>query len=450
MEDVRGKRVTVIGAGKSGLSAARLLKKHGATVLITESAEKESKSTEENMLQQLNIEYEFGGHSQRALSADFAVISPGVPSTIDLVVKMRDRGIPVYSEIELASRWLKGTTVAVTGSNGKTTTTTWLGEMFKASGRPWIVAGNIGMPLSDLAESSTDETLVALEISSFQAEGLTHFRPTIGVWMNLSADHMDRYTSINAYYRAKRKLFEQQNMDDLLLYNADDEAVAELTRGLKSKLIPFSLDIKPDEGAYVQNEILTVARNGASHEVIPVAELGIPGRHNQYNAMASALAAWCAGVSIDIIRNVLKEFRGVEHRLEKVRTIHGVTYFNDSKATNVDSTAVAIRSFSREKIVLIMGGKHKGAPYSPLVPLFKNRVKDLVVIGEAGDLIRKELGNSTTVHDADSMIQAVEKAHSLAAAGDIVLLSPACASFDMFLNYEDRGRQFKRAVMELK
>lgn len=449
MTEVRGKKITILGAALSGLAAARLLHRNGARVFVSESASVEKKNEASVLLKNENIGHEFGGHTDRALDAEWVVVSPGVPGTIPILKKIRERGIPVYSELEIASRWLKGTVIAVTGSNGKTTTTTLIGEIVKTAGIPAIVAGNIGTPLSDVAESSREDGIAVLEVSSFQAEGLARFRPKIGLLLNLSPDHLDRYESVNDYYLAKKRMFQNQTKDDILIANADDAEVQRLIAGLPSIGWGFSLKNVPRNGATIQGDRIVYYRDGQAESIIGTDAIGIRGNHNRSNAMAAILAAKAAGIPTTAIQKTLREFKGVEHRLEWVRETGGVTYYNDSKATNVDSAYVALESFGSNKIVWIAGGKHKGASYAPLADLIASRVKAMILIGEAAGLIEKELGAITKAVRAGSMKEAVEKSRQLAAPGDVVLLSPACASYDMFQNYEDRGRQFKAAVGDL-
>lgn len=448
MLDVLQKKISVIGAASSGIAVARLLKRKGAKVFVSEFAPAENKKQENVLLQNEKIECEFGGHTDRVLDADWVVVSPGVPGDIPILKKLAVLKIPVYSEIEAASGFLRSPVIAVTGSNGKTTTTTLIGEICKNSGKPTVVAGNIGTPLSDVVETSGENGLAVLEISSFQAEGLRSFKPRVGVLMNLSPDHMDRYATVEDYYNAKRKMFENQNENDWLVYNADDAAVQKLIIGLKGQKIPFSLNQEPKQGAFVENNTV-VCKLETEEEVITADQIGIIGNHNLYNALAATLATRLMGIPVSTIRQTLMEFKGVEHRLEFVKEMGGVRFYNDSKATNVDSTYVALESFKKEKVILIAGGKHKGSPYTPLRDLVKQKVKCLVLIGQAAPLIEKDLGDMAKVIRAGSMEEAVRESFRIAGNGDVILLSPACSSYDMFENYEDRGKQFKQEVNKL-
>lgn len=451
MRDVKGKKVTIIGAATSGIAAARLLKQKGASVFVSEYASEDKKNEVKVLLQNEHIACEFGGHTDRAADCDWAVVSPGVPSDIPLLQTLQTRKIPVYSEVEIASWWIPAPIVAITGSNGKTTTTTLIGEIFKHAGRMTGVAGNIGTPLSDCVENSIKpDGVTVVEVSSFQAEGFETFHPRVGVMLNLSPDHLDRYSGVDAYYAAKKNMIKNQTSSDVLVVNQDDATLMQLIADSKAQRWTFSVKGIPENGAYVENDILMVKLNGQTERVIATREIGIIGRHNLYNAMAAVLAAKALQIPMAAIAETLKSFRGVEHRLEFVAEKSGVRYYNDSKATNVDSTYVALDSFKMEKVILIAGGKHKGSSYTPLKALVEARVKSLVLIGQAADIIANDLGDVTHVQRAASMQEAVEISKQTAQSGDVVLLSPACASYDMFKNYEDRGRQFKKAVEGLK
>ncbi|HNC47781.1 MAG TPA: UDP-N-acetylmuramoyl-L-alanine--D-glutamate ligase [bacterium] len=450
MRDVKGKKITVIGAASSGIAAARLLKHKGASVFVSEFASEEKKNEAKVLLQNEHIACEFGGHTERATDCDWAVVSPGVPSDIPVLQTLHARNIPVYSEVEIASWWIPAPVVAITGSNGKTTTTTLIGELFKHAGRTTVVAGNIGTPLSDCTETLPKDGVAVVEVSSFQAEGFESFHPQVGIMLNLSPDHLDRYSGVEAYYAAKKNMIKNQTASDVLVVNQDDATLMQLIGDSKAQRWAFSLQSIPENGAYVENDTLMVKINGKVEPVIATGDIGIIGRHNLYNAMAAILAAKALDVKTSVMAETLRSFRGVEHRLEFVAEKSGVRYYNDSKATNVDSTFVALDSFKKEKVILIAGGKHKGSPYTPLKTLVEARVKSLVLIGQAADIIAGDLGTVTRVQRAASMQEAVEISKQTATPGDVVLLSPACASYDMFKNYEDRGRQFKMAVEGLK
>ncbi len=440
-------RVTVIGAAKSGIAVARLLRRKGEIVFVSDSASEETKSSEKVLLQNEGIEFEFGAHTDRSLECDYAVVSPGVPANISILKKLSTH-VQVYSEIEIAARYMKGAVVSITGSNGKTTTTAWIGAICSASMRPTIVAGNIGTPLSDVVEKSTEETISVLEVSSFQAEGLEQFHPNIAVMTNLSPDHMDRYSTVNEYYGAKMRMIMNQTHEDILIYNRDDETLTEMVRNSRAQKYEFSMDKTPEVGAFIENGILTYRYGRHRENILEAQAVGIPGKHNLYNAMATTLATRVAGIDPDIIRDSLKNFKGVEHRLEFVREVQGVRFYNDSKATNVDSAKVALESFPKG-IIWIAGGKHKGSSYSPLADAVRTRVKAVILIGEATELIEQDLGKGQLTIRAKTMEDAVLKARNKSQSGDVVLLSPACSSYDMFHNYEERGKAFKDCVARI-
>lgn len=441
--------MTIIGAAASGLAAARLLHRLGAKVFVSESAPAEHRTEAIRRLDAEGIAHEFGGHTNRAVDADAIVVSPGVPH-IPILDEAARRGIPIHSELDVAGGLLTCSTIAVTGTNGKTTTTALIGAVCRQAGLKTIVAGNIGSPLSDHVESSAWSDVAVIEVSSFQAEGLHAFHPRIGVLLNLSPDHLDRYDSVEAYYAAKRKLFEKQTREDYLVVNADDPLVHDLTERLPARKLMFGFKAEKTSGTYVENDEVRCHFAGETTTVLPIGDIALPGRHNLYNAMAAVMATRAAGISLEAIRDALRTFKGVEHRLEFVRTVRGIRFINDSKATNVDAAGYALDAYRAGHIVWIAGGKHKGAPYTPLARFVSDSVRCMVLIGQAAPLIEQDLGHLAKVIHADSMDDAVRKAFESASSGDVVLLSPACSSFDMFENYEDRGRRFKTAVHALE
>ncbi len=466
---LRGKAVTVVGGARSGLSVARLLVDKGARVFLTERGAATDGLAE--ALDAAGVAYEFGGHSARALDADLAVVSPGVPSTAPLVVQLARQGVPVYSEIEVASWFCRAPIVAITGTNGKTTTTSLAGYLFRRASesaaqtageaggyRPGrvVVAGNIGYPFSDYVETLTADDLVVLEVSSFQLDHVSRFRPRVAVLLNITPDHLDRYANdFRRYAAAKFRIADAMGVGDTLVYNADDEVVAGFAamaaerRGLT--VLGLSLDGEVPAGAFVRDSALVLRFPSQPDEVLmPVADLALRGRHNLYNSLAAAVAARVLEVRSDVVRESLATFEGVPHRLESVREFEGVRYINDSKATNVNAVWYALESFEREKVVLIAGGRDKGNDYATLRPLVREKARAVVALGESSEKVLRELGASApTAEAAGSMEDAIRRARRLAKAGDVVLLSPACASFDMFDNYEDRGDTFKRLVLSL-
>lgn len=451
--EIKGKRFSVLGGARSGVAVAKLLKAHGARVFLSDKAVAEKMRETITLLDGEGIEYEFGGNTEKVLDGDAVVLSPGVPSDIPLVKSALGKGRMVVSEVEVASWFCPAPIVAITGTNGKTTTTTLAGRMFEDARRPCVVAGNIGTAFSQVVDQVGQDGAAILEISSFQLDHIQTFKPKVSVWLNITPDHLDRYDhSYEKYIASKCRIFENQGKGDVLLYNADDETerayVHKLAPSGVNKL-PFTVRAKVDEGAFVQDGHMKIRMQGADSDVIAVHQVSIRGMHNLYNAMAATLAASVMGISTASIRATLKNFKGVEHRLEFVRTVNGVVYVNDSKATNVDSVWYALQSFDKP-IVLLLGGRDKGNDYSRLFDPVKKHVKAIVAIGESADKVINAFGGVASVTKAASMSEAVCNAAVLAAPGDVVLLSPACASFDWFENYEHRGRVFKQLVVELQ
>ena len=459
---VAGARVTVVGGARSGLSVARLLARRGADVFLTDAAPAEPGVAE--ALARDGVACEFGGHSARALDADWLVLSPGVPSTAALVQSALRQKRPVYAEIEVASWFCPGPIVAVTGSNGKTTTTSLIAHVFETAGRKHVVAGNIGYPFSDYVDDLDAETTVILEVSSFQLDHVVTFRPTVSVLLNITPDHLDRYNhDFERYAASKYRVFENQEPGDWLVFSQDDDVVREhvLAWSAQRGLTPvgFSAEREPAPGAFVRDGRIVLALPGAAGAPIPeedlmsTTDLALTGRHNLYNSLASAIVARAMEIRSDVVRESLTSFEGVPHRLESVRTVAGVRYVNDSKATNVNAVWYALESFPATDgptVVLIAGGRDKGNDYAPLQRLAADQVKGIVAIGEGAEAIEEALGpHVDRVARAASMEEAIQYAGLMADPGDTVLLSPACSSFDMFENYEDRGDTFKRLVRAL-
>lgn len=451
-ERIRNTRFSVIGAARSGIAAARLLAGAGGHVFVSDTAPPESMSAAMASLSQLGIPSEFGGHSPRALDADMLVISPGVPSTAPLVRQAIERGLPVVSELEAASWFAKGTMVAITGTNGKTTTTTLAGRMFEDARRASVVAGNIGTAFSEVVSTLTPEHVAILEVSSFQLDHVDTFRPKIAVLLNITPDHLDRYEhSMARYVESKCRVFARQGRGDVVVYNRDDEVTRDaVERHVPAGvlLLPFSVTSTLSSGAWVEKEAVITRVAGQRTEILPTSDISIRGTHNLCNAMAATLAAQVLGIGPASLRATLRNFKGVEHRLEFVREVGGVTYINDSKATNVDSVWYALQSFTAPLIVLI-GGRDKGNDYARLEELVRTHVKAIVAIGESAEKVHAAFHAVVPVEKAATMKDAVSTAAGLAVRGDVVLLSPACASFDWFTNYEQRGKVFKELVAKL-
>ncbi len=430
------------------MSVSKLLKLQGANVFVSDRKSQDEAAQEIKTLESIGVQYEFGAHTDRIFDADFLVISPGVPSNSNLVQHALKVGLNVYSEVEVASWFCRAPIVAITGSNGKTTTTTLIGKIFENAGRRTIVAGNIGLPFSDYVLDADAKGVAVVEVSSFQLDHIDTFKPKVAVLLNITPDHLDRYETYQAYMNSKFRIFMNQSATDFAIYNHDDEAVNKYCEQLGAVKLPFSVKEKLAAGAYAEDGYLCLAIEDKQKSLIDSKDIKIRGVHNLYNSLASTLAAASLGVSPEAIVRTLKEFPGVEHRLEPVRELDGVKYINDSKATNVDAVWYALGSFD-SPIVLIAGGKDKGNDYSPLFDLVKKKVPSMILIGQAAPKMQKEFADKTNCVMASSMEDAVAKARKEAKPGYVVLLSPACASFDMFHDYEHRGREFKRLVMEL-
>jgi UDP-N-acetylmuramoylalanine--D-glutamate ligase len=446
--NVKGKRVLVVGLGKSGVASALFLESRGARVTVSDSKAEAQLNEEIPALLDRGIVVETGKHGERTFrDQDLIVVSPGVPFDVLPLQNARRLNIPVIGEIELAAQNVEGSVVAITGSNGKTTTTTLAGEIIASGGAKALVGGNIGTPAISFADQSSPETWVVLEISSFQLETIQTFRPKIAVVLNVTPDHLDRHGSMENYTSAKARVFENQTSDDFAVLNLDNEIAAKLGNGLKPKVFWFSRSKEVERGAFVRGGNIFF-KDAKSVEVMPVAEIGLKGAHNLENVLAAVCIGMLAGVEPEKIRRAVKEFKAVEHRLEFVADVDGVQYFNDSKATNVDATIKALESFPKN-IHLILGGKDKGSDYTVLNTLLAERVKQVYTIGAAAQKIEQQIGNTVPIVTAATLENAIRKAAQAATAGDIVLLAPACASFDQFDSYEHRGRVFKEIVQAL-
>lgn len=447
--ELKNKRVLVVGLGRSGVAAALFLQDHGARVVVSDTKSEAQLQKEISLLLERGISLETGQHSERTFrDQDLIVVSPGVPSDQPQLQHARAMGIPVIGEVELAFRFLQGKIIAITGSNGKTTTTTLVGEILSKSGRKTLVGGNIGTPVISLAEKSSPEHLVVLEISSFQLETIQQFRPWIAAILNITPDHLDRHRTFQAYIDAKARIFENQQPGDFALLNADDPTCLPLKNKSKGSVYWFSRKQPVENGTYVRDEQIIFRSSGRDVPVLPVKEIQLKGAHNLENVLAAACAGMLAGCEAQQVRKAVAEFGGVEHRLEPVATIHGVAYYNDSKATNVDATIKALESFPGS-IHIILGGKDKGSDYTVLVPLLRERAKGVYLIGAAAGKIASQIQGATRIVHSGTLDRAIRQAAEAAGSGDIVLLAPACASFDQFENYEQRGRIFKEIVQAL-
>jgi len=446
---VIGKKVGIFGMARSGLACAELLKKLGAEVFVTDTKPSHLLALQIAQLTELDIDFETGGHTSKALaSKDYLVISPGVPLNIPVLKEAQSLGVPIFSEIEVAFWLTDAKIVGITGSNGKTTTTTLVGEILKEDKKECEIGGNIGIPFSSLVEKVSKDGIIVLELSSFQLERIEEFKPYLSVVLNLTPDHLDRYPDLRSYMEAKLRIFENQTEVDVAVLNADDKNSMELALYSASRKIFFSTQKELELGAFVRNGMLFYKMNGKEEKIIETKDIGIKGPHNLSNAAAAGAICAILGASPVSMRETLKRFKGVEHRLEEVATLLGVKFVNDSKATNVDSVWYALQSV-KEPIILIAGGKDKGGDFTKLRELLPNRVKALILIGEAKEKIHEALSDLVLTFHANSLEEAVELSFKKAEAGDTVLLSPACASFDMFKDYEHRGEVFKSSVKSL-
>ncbi len=450
--ELKNKRVLVVGLGKSGLAAAMFLRDRGARVTVSDTRSAKELATQIPALLEAGIMVESGGHGLLTFRRqDLIVVSPGVPLETPEVAQAAAFGLTVIGELELASRFLDGSVVAVTGSNGKTTTTTLIGKIFMDAALPTQVGGNIGLPVIELIPQSRPETWNVLEVSSFQLETVVEFKPKIALVLNITPDHLDRHGTFANYAAAKTKITGQQDEDDFLILNAEDKNAQMVAAKTKAQIFWFSNRRSVKQGAFVHGEsVLFLAREGGKPEpVLPVAEIPLKGAHNVENVLAAVCAARLAGIDAETIRAAVRTFQAVEHRLELVRVRRGVDYYNDSKATNVDAAVKAVESFLGN-IHLILGGKDKNSDYAQMSALLQERVKVVYTIGSAAEKIERELQGVVKIVQAGTLDMAVKQAAQASIAGDTVLLAPACSSFDQFENYEHRGRVFRETVQGLE
>jgi UDP-N-acetylmuramoylalanine--D-glutamate ligase len=448
--ELKNKRVLIVGLGKSGLAAAQFLKARGARVTVSDARPATLIAELPSLLEQ-GFAVEAGSHGLLTFRRqDLIVVSPGVPQSTPELMQVRAMGMHIIGEMELGAQYLQGEVVAITGSNGKTTTTSLMGEILTAAGRPTLVGGNIGKPVTEMVAESTPETWSVLEVSSFQLETVETFKPKIAMVLNITPDHLDRHGSFEVYAAAKGRLTENQTVEDFLVLNAENKPTQMVAAKTKAQIYWFSAVRQIRQGAFVHGEsIFFIAKEGGKPEpVMPVAEITLAGKHNVENVLAAVCAARLARVSSEIIRSAVAAFKAVEHRLEFVRELDGVKYYNDSKATNVDATLKAIEAFGGG-VHVILGGKDKDSDYSTMAALLREKVKTVITIGSAAEKIERQLAGVVKIESAETLARAVAKARELAVAGDTVLLAPACASFDQFQSYEHRGRTFKELVQAL-
>lgn len=445
---VDGKNILVVGLARSGAAAAEFLASRGARVTVND-AKSESELRDVERLRAKGIEVVAGSHP-RALfeKSDLIVVSPGVPLALEPFQQARAAGVPVISEIELAARFIRGRLIGITGSNGKTTTTTLAGELLKNAGLPTQVGGNIGTPLISLVETSRDDSFTVVELSSFQLEAVDQLHLFVSVIINITPDHLDRYDSMDDYAAAKANVFRNQTASDFAVLNADDERVSKMDSLTEARTIFFSRRRELDEGIFLRGAEIVHRVSGVERTLITRDEIPLRGDHNLENVMSALAVGIACGASADSMRETIRDFKGVEHRLEFVAEINGVKFYNDSKATNVDAAIKCIEAFDGG-VNVILGGKDKGSDYAPLAPLVRERCSNVILIGAAADKIAAALENTRPMRRAATMQEAVEIGLKIGKPGEIVLLAPACASFDMFDNYEHRGRVFKDAVKRL-
>ena len=452
--DFNQKKVLVVGMARSGVAAAQLLRACGADVTVNDSKSEEELGAQLYPLEGLQLTRRFGCAATELLEGqDCLVISPGIPDTAPFVVKAKEMGIYVIGELELAAQLSRGVLTAVSGTNGKTTTVSLLGEIFANSGKVTHVVGNIGYPFSLAALVSREDDVIVCEVSSFQMETADTFHPHVALLTNITEDHLNRHGTMEVYTAMKMRMFRNQTPSDYAIFNADDPGLNGLSKQVHSKVMKFSRKKEVREGAFVRDDMVWLRMDGSEKRICRVDEIYIPGPHNLENALGAVCVAGAMKVPVPVIRHTLKTFRGVEHRIERVRELDGITYINDSKGTNVDSTIKAVQTMT-EPTVIILGGYDKHTSFDPLAREIcgSSSIRRAVLIGETAPLIRNALERAgfRETEFAETLGQAVEQARNTAGKGWNVLLSPACASFDMFKDYEERGRVFKEIVNGLE
>jgi len=447
--ELQGKNILVVGLGISGAAAARFCAARGAAVTVNDARPAEELAAQLEQLAPLGVQARLGGHPSALFTAsDLIILSPGVPANIEPLRQARDAGVPVLAEVELAGRFLSDRIIGITGSNGKSTTTALTAHLLRAAGLDAVACGNIGCALIDLVGSSSPERFLAVELSSFQLETIERFRPDVATVLNITPDHMDRYADFEAYLQAKLRLLANQTAGDLAVVNFDEEHAERIAGTTNARIVHYSLERELEGGVFLAKGLITSSLSGSAIPILPAAEMTIPGPHNLANALAATAIALLCGAQPERVAEGLRRFRGLEHRLEPVAQIGGVSFVNDSKATNVDAAGVALRSFAKP-IVAIMGGRDKAGDFAPLRALVSANVRELVLVGEAADKIGQALDGCAPRRRADSMRDAVRCAFEAARPGDVVLLAPACTSFDWYSSFEERGRDFKQWVRRL-
>jgi UDP-N-acetylmuramoylalanine--D-glutamate ligase len=448
-EKINGRKIGILGMARSGLSAAILAESLGGIPFVSDTKDASQLATEIERLKTAGIAFETGEHTIKLLDSDYLIVSPGIPINIDIIKEANARGIPLFSEIEFAYWICASPIVAVTGSNGKTTTTTLLGEIFSHAGIDTFVGGNIGKPFSEFVQKIPAKGLTVLEVSNFQLETISDFKPDTAIILNLTPDHLDRHGSFDDYKKAKFRITENQSSKQLLILNLDDPETVASQIETSAEIKYFTTTESKQATAFVRNGSIVGRYQDEEKEIIKTDEILIPGPHNLQNALGATCVAIRYNVTPNIIKKILQTFPGVEHRMEKVGMVAGINFINDSKATNVDSVCYALRSLD-DPIYLLAGGRDKNSNFSQIAKFGKNKIKGIVAIGEAREKIFDSLGSHFPVQFADTLEDSVQMLFEMAIPGETILLSPGCASFDMFEDFEQRGRAFKEAVGNLK
>ncbi len=447
---LEGLDILVVGLGRSGLAATRLARSRGAGVIAADVRSEEELGDAAVLARKSGARLHAGGHpASLARGVDLVVVSPGVPPEVEVLQAARRLGLPVWSEIELAARFCRGKVIAVTGSNGKSTVTSMAGGILRTAGLPGGTGGNLDTPLADMLQADSPEAVHALELSSFQLECVEAFSPEIALILNLSPDHLDRYASYDDYARAKTRLLEVQGADGFAILNADDPESARFHEAVRGELLLFSTREEVRSGAFLRGGVMILRGPAGETELMPAEELPVPGEHNVANALAAAMACSLAGCPPDAIARGLRAYRALPHRLEYVDTVGGVAFYNDSKATNPASAIRALTSFEPGKVHLILGGKDKGADWSELAGLAARFAKRVLLVGQASDQLAEQLAGFAPCDKCGTVPRAVAVGYAGAEEGEVVLLSPACASFDQYGNFQERGEDFRSAVRSL-
>ncbi|WP_099187936.1 UDP-N-acetylmuramoyl-L-alanine--D-glutamate ligase [Tepidibacter mesophilus] len=448
--NLNGNNILLVGLARTGISTIKKLYEKGAKVTVNDIKDEEKLKDILNDLNEYDVKYVLGQHIEDISGVDLTIVSPGVPLNLDFIKKIKESNIEVIGEVELAYRLSKSFFIGITGTNGKTTTTTLVGEIFKKANKDTYIVGNIGNPVIDTVDKSNEDSVLVTELSSFQLESIKEFRPRISVILNITPDHLNRHKTMQNYINAKCRIFENQNNSDFTVLNYDCETTRGLGENCKSKVVYFSRKHILNEGVYVKDGIIVINLNDKEIKLMNISEISIPGSHNLENALAAVSIAAVYGLDMEVVKQVLKIFGGVEHRLEFVRQINDIKFVNDSKGTNPDASIKALNAYDNP-IILIAGGQDKKSDFAEFTKLFNEKVKHVVLLGETSNIIRESAiaQGFDNCHKVESMEEAVEKAYELASPNDVILLSPACASWDMYESYEVRGNHFKNEVFSL-